>query len=224
MKKQYLHFLSLIAISFLIASCASMTKTQKGGVIGAAGGGAIGAVIGKTLGNTGLGAIIGAGVGGVTGVLIGKQMDKQAADMKKNLPNAKVERVGEGIVVELSEKILFGFNRSDLESEAMRNLDKIIAVLQNYPETNVEIQGHTDNKGTDEYNMDLSKRRASSVYAYFYQRGLPASRFTIVGYGESLPKYSNESKSGQAQNRRVEFLISANEKMKEAARKEAEGK
>ncbi|MBC7381872.1 MAG: OmpA family protein [Bacteroidia bacterium] len=223
MKKINLLLLSVVSMSLVWWGC-SASRTVKGGAIGAVGGGAVGAVIGKTLGNTGLGAIIGAGVGGVTGVLIGKQMDKQAEEMKKNLPNAKVERVGEGIVVELSEKILFGFNRSDLESAAKQNLDKVISVMQNYPETNIEIQGHTDNKGSDEYNMELSKKRANSVYNYFSQKGISSSRLTVLGYGESLPKYSNDSKSGQAQNRRVEFLIAANEKMKEAARKESEGK
>src|SRR6478736_4473880 len=90
-----------ICFSVIATGCKSMNKTQKGAVIGTAGGAAAGAVIGRAAGNTALGAIIGATVGGVTGAVIGHQMDKQAEDMKNNLPDAKVERVGEGIVIEL---------------------------------------------------------------------------------------------------------------------------
>jgi outer membrane protein OmpA-like peptidoglycan-associated protein len=207
----------------LVAGCSSMNKTQKGAAIGTAGGAATGAVIGRASGNTALGAIIGATVGGVTGAVIGNKMDKQAKEIENELPDAKVKRVGEGIVVELSEKILFDFNESVLTPDARSNLDKIVTVLTKYPDTNVEIQGHTDNVGTDKYNQGLSVKRAKSVYKYLKSKDIAVSRLTTRGFGEEAPKYSNETEEGRAQNRRVEFLITANEKMKNEARKEAEG-
>src|ERR1043165_5370129 len=134
------------AAALLFASCKNMNKTQKGAVIGTGGGGAVGAVIGKAAGNTVLGAIIGATVGGVTGAVIGHKMDKQAKEIENKVPGAKVERVGEGINVEFNEKILFGFDKSDLTSAAYGNLDKLAAILKEYPDTDIEIQGHTDSK------------------------------------------------------------------------------
>jgi outer membrane protein OmpA-like peptidoglycan-associated protein len=217
-------FASILVAVALVAGCSSMNKTQKGAAIGTAGGAATGAVIGRTAGNTALGAIIGATVGGVTGAVIGNKMDKQAKEIENELPDAKVKRVGEGIVVELSEKILFDFNESVLTSDARSNLDKIVTVLTRYPDTNVEIQGHTDNVGTGKYNQGLSVKRAKSVYKYLKSKDIAASRLTTRGFGEEVPKYSNETEEGRAQNRRVEFLITANEKMKADAQKEAAGK
>lgn len=221
MKKLKRFIFSSMAASILLMACKSMNRTQKGAVIGAAGGGAMGAVIGRASGNTALGAIIGATVGGATGAVIGRKMDKQAEEMKNKLPDAKVERVGEGIIVEFSEKILFAFDKSDLNASSKKNLNKLVTILNKYPDTNIEIQGHTDSKGTDEYNMGLSNRRASSVSTYLASNGINSSRLSTKGYGESAPKYSNDTPDGQAQNRRVEFLITANEKMKKEAQKEA---
>lgn len=212
---------AIVAAAIILGGCKSMNKTQKGAVIGTAGGAAVGAVVGKAAGNTALGAIIGAAVGGVTGTLIGKKMDKQAREIENRVPGAKVERVGEGIVVEFSEKILFGFDKSDLSASAEGNLDKLVAVLKEYPDTNIEIQGHTDSKGSDSYNQGLSQRRATAVATYLRNRGVSASRITTKGYGETAPVASNDTEDGRAQNRRVNFLITANEKMKQEAKKEA---
>jgi outer membrane protein OmpA-like peptidoglycan-associated protein len=211
-----------IALMGLIASgCKSMNKTQKGAVIGAAGGGAIGAVIGKAAGNTAMGAIIGAAVGGATGAVIGHKMDKQAEEMKKVLGDAEVRRVGEGIVIDFKEKVLFGFDRSDLGANAATNLDKLINVLNKYPDTDIKILGHTDNKGTDAYNQGLSERRAASVSSYLKDHGISSSRVSTKGMGENDPIASNDTEEGRSQNRRVEFVITANEKMKADAKKEA---
>lgn len=210
----------LLTASLLIVSCKSMNRTQKGAAIGAAGGGAAGAVIGKATGNTKLGTIIGATVGGATGAVIGHKMDKQAEEIEKSVPGAKVERVGEGIVVEFNSQILFGFNSSALSNEAKSNLGQLANILTDNPDTDVEIQGHTDNKGTDSYNQDLSIKRAMSVKDYLAARNIPRSRMAIMGYGESQPKYDNSTEAGRAQNRRVEFLITANEKMIQDAQEE----
>lgn len=212
----------ILIIAITSAGCKTMNKSQKGAVIGAVGGGVVGAVIGKVTGNTALGTIIGATVGGVTGAIIGRKMDKQAEEMKKNFPDAQVIRVEEGIVLEFSNKILFGFDQSDLSTGAKSSLDKLVAILQKYPDTNIEVQGHTDSKGSTNYNQALSERRASAVSYYLLGKGITSTRLTIHGFGETMPKYTNATTDGQEQNRRVEFLVSANDKMKADAAKEAE--
>ncbi|MDZ4750766.1 MAG: OmpA family protein [Flavobacteriales bacterium] len=209
------------AISMIFSSCKSMNKTQKGAVIGTAAGGAMGAVIGKASGNTALGAIIGATVGGASGAIIGNQMDKQAKEIEASVPGVAVERVGEGIVVEFSNKILFGFDQSILSDAAKENLTKLVTVLNEYPETDIEIQGHTDSDGSKSYNQNLSEERAIAVSNTLISKGINANRITVIGFGEGVPKYENETEAGRATNRRVEFIITANEKMKAEAEKEA---
>ena len=213
-------FITLMALSILISSCA-LNKTKKGALIGTGGGAVIGAVIGRASGNTALGALIGATVGGATGAIIGNKMDKQAEEIKKTVPGAKVYRVGEGIVVEFSDKILFEINQSGLNNSSAQNLNKLISVLGKYPETNIEIQGHTDNSGSDAYNMKLSKKRAASVASFLQTNGIGSYRISTKGYGETAPNYSNDSEDTRAQNRRVEFLITANEQMRKDAAKES---
>jgi len=221
MKKFRKSIILLACTALLFAGCASLSKTQKGGAVGAAAGGSMGAVIGKATGNTAIGAIIGAAVGGAAGAVIGNKMDKQAAEIQKTVPDAKVERVGEGIVVEFNSNVLFGFDKYNLTSPARKNLNQLVTVLDTYPDTDIQIQGHTDSKGTYAYNEKLSIRRAGAVSDYLMTNGVKANRLDLVGYGESVPKYSNKTSDGQTQNRRVEFLITANEKMKAEAEKEA---
>ncbi|KAF0235737.1 MAG: OmpA/MotB domain-containing [Prolixibacteraceae bacterium] len=221
MKNLRMSLLVVLSAAFIFTGCASWNKTQKGAVIGTASGGAAGAVIGRASGNTALGAIIGAAVGGASGAVIGRQMDKQAEEIEKAVPDAKVERVGEGIVVEFSSSVLFGFDKSGLSNDAKINLDKLVTVLNSYADTNIEIQGHTDSKGSEAYNQDLSVQRARTVSYYLTDKGISSGRLTVKGFGESLPKYENDTENGRAQNRRVEFLITANEKMKAEAEKNA---
>lgn len=221
MKKFKTSMVVVLSATLLFSSCASLNKTQKGGAVGAVAGGAMGAIIGKAAGNTGLGAIIGATVGGATGAVIGNKMDKQAKEIEQTVPDAKVERVGEGIVVEFSSNVLFGFDSSNLSTDAKTNLDKLVKVLNVYPDTDIEIQGHTDSKGSENYNQTLSEKRAGAVSGYLTSKGINYSRVRTKGFGETLPKYDNGTEDGRSQNRRVEFLITANEKMKAEAEKEA---
>jgi len=179
----------------------------------------MGAVIGKSAGNTALGAIIGAAVGGGAGAIIGHEMDKQAEEIAKNVPDAKVERVGEGIVVEFNSNVLFAFDKSSLSDDSKNSIDKLVNVLNSYRDTNIEVQGHTDSRGSTTYNQNLSDQRASVVTGYLDGKGIADSRLTVKGFGESSPKYSNETADGRSQNRRVEFLITANEKMIAEAKK-----
>ncbi len=221
MKNSRLSLIVLLSTIMIFGGCASWNRTQKGAAVGTAAGGATGAVIGRASGNTALGAIIGAAVGGAAGAVIGNQMDKQAEEIKKTVPDANVERVGEGIVVEFNSNVLFGFDRSDLSYEARANLDKLVVVLNSYADTDIELQGHTDSSGSASYNQALSERRAGAVSGYLASRNIDASRLTVKGFGETLPKYDNDTADGRTQNRRVEFLITANEKMKAEAAKEA---
>jgi len=222
MKNVRSSMLVLACAALLLPACSSLNKTQKGGAVGAVAGGGMGAIIGKATGNTALGAIIGATVGGATGAVIGHQMDKQAEEIKKTVPDAKVERVGEGIVVEFSSAVLFGFDKSNLSADAKNSLNKLVSVVNTYPDTDIEVQGHTDSKGTEAYNSKLSVSRAATVSNYLRNSGISTNRISIKGFGESAPKYSNNSSDGQSQNRRVEFLITANEKMKAEAGKVSE--
>lgn len=209
----------ILCMIMLSMGCSSLNKTQKGAVIGTASGTAMGAIIGKATGNTALGAVIGAAVGGATGAVIGNKMDKQAEEIKKSVPDAQVIRVGEGIVVEFSSNILFGFDKSNLSNEAKSNLDKLVTIMKDYEDTNIEVQGHTDSKGSEAYNKNLSEQRATAVSLYLMEKGVKDFRLTINGFGELLPKYINTTEEGRLLNRRVEFLITANEKMKAEAEK-----
>lgn len=216
--------LSIAVLGLLATGCSTtrnMSNQDKGVAIGAGSGAVVGGVIGHATGNTALGAIIGAGVGGVTGGIIGNRMDKRAEEIKKEVPGVKVERVGEGIVVEFSENILFGFDKSELSSQSYQTLDKLAKILNKYKDTDLQIDGHTDNKGSASYNQKLSERRANAVANYIRSKGISSSRITTKGWGLEYPKYSNETESGRAGNRRVEFQIFANEEMKKDAAREA---
>ena len=196
--------------------CASMNNTQRGAAAGAGVGGAIGAVIGHNTGSTARGAIIGAVVGGAAGAVIGRQMDRQAQDLEGDLgQNAEVSRVGEGIAVTFASGILFPFNSYDVLPAGRENLRQLAQSLQRYPGTEVLIVGHTDNVGTDAYNLTLSQRRAESAKSYLVSMGIPSDRIRTAGRGESEPIASNETTSGQQQNRRVEVAIFAGQEYRQ---------
>ena len=200
-----------------------MSKTAKGGLLGAGGGAAAGAILGRIIGGgakgTAIGAIIGAAAGGTAGAVIGRKMDKQAADLQKDMQNARVERVGEGIKITFDSGILFDTNSATLRSASESDIIKMAAVLQKYPDTNVLVEGHTDNSGSDAINQPLSERRAQAVASSTVAKGVSSSRITASGYGSSQPVGDNSTAEGKQANRRVEIAIFANEKMKKAAEK-----
>ncbi|WP_332033347.1 OmpA family protein [Kaistella sp.] len=209
-----------ITSTMMLTSCEAVKNAnnqQKGTVIGTAAGAVIGGVLGNNLGkgkNAPAGAVLGGIVGGVAGNVIGRNMDKQAKEIKETLPGAEVERVGEGIKVTMKENMVnFGFDSSDLTPAAKANLDKLAQVLKNNMDTNINIYGHTDSKGTDAYNLSLSERRAAAVKNYLVSQGVSASRMFTMGVGEREPIASNDTDAGRAENRRVEFAITANEEM-----------
>lgn len=221
---------TIIAATFL-ASTLSLTNCeavknsnnqQRGTAIGAGSGAIIGGILGNNIGNkknSALGAVLGGVIGGVVGNVIGNKMDKQAKEIKETIPGAEVERVGEGIKITLPESIVnFGFDSANLSTEAKSNLDKLATVLINNPDTDVNVYGYTDSKGTDSYNLSLSERRAMAVKNYLAQQGVPSSRMISSGRGEADPVATNDTDMGRAKNRRVEFAITANEQMIEDAK------
>jgi outer membrane protein OmpA-like peptidoglycan-associated protein len=190
---------------------------------GAAAGGIIGGVIGKKSGNTALGAILGAAIGGAAGAYIGDYMDKQAEEIERDIAGATVERVGEGIKITFDSGIMFDVGKAALKQPSRDELGKLAVILNKYEDTNILLEGHTDATGTDEYNLDLSRQRAQSVSNHLAGVGVNATRFTIMGYGESQPVASNDTEDGRQQNRRVEVAIYANDKLKKVAESEAQG-
>lgn len=207
---------SVVTASIFMSGCQA-SNAAKGGAIGAGAGGAIGAAIGNASDNTAVGAIIGAAVGGTTGALIGRRMDKQAEELRRDLEGAEVERVGEGIKITFDSGLLFDVDSYDVKPGTKDNLDDLSKTLKKYENTNILIEGHTDNTGSDSYNQTLSEQRANSVSSYLMSQNVSNSRITTMGYGESQPVADNSSSAGRADNRRVEVAIYANEKMKKMA-------
>ena len=197
--------------------CAEWNRTAKGAAIGAGAGGAAGGLIGYATGNTVAGVLIGAAVGGAAGALIGNYMDKQAAEIERDIEGAKVERVGEGIKITFDSGILFDVNKANLKEYCRAELTKLATILNKYHDTNILLAGHTDSTGSDEYNQELSRRRAESVADYLVIQNVNFERFNVYGYGESDPVATNDTDGGRAQNRRVEVAIWANEKLKKVA-------
>jgi len=208
------------AVLLLIAGAGCSSGARKGAAVGTVGGAAAGAVIGHATGNTARGAIIGAVVGGTAGAIIGDQMDKQADELKQDIPGATVERVGEGIQVTFASGLLFDFDSDVIRGEARTNLNALAANLDKYKDRDLLIVGHTDAVGSSEYNEDLSVRRAEAAARYIRNQGVNESIETR-GRGEYEPVASNDTESGRSQNRRVEVAIYANEELRQRAMDQA---
>ncbi|HET8735656.1 MAG TPA: OmpA family protein [Pricia sp.] len=231
MKKITVKFVYMVMAVSMIIGCNAVKNAnnkQKGAVIGAGSGAAIGGVIGNNVGdgnNTVLGAILGAAIGGVAGGYIGNRMDRQAERIEEEIPGAEVTRVGEGINVTFTEDqgVYFDTNKSAVEGTSEETLNKMAGILKEYPKSNILVEGHTDSAGPDDYNMNLSKQRATSVSDYLLSQGIDKSRLTTKWYGENQPVADNETKEGKSKNRRVEMAIVASEALKEEAKQQVKG-
>jgi outer membrane protein OmpA-like peptidoglycan-associated protein len=206
-----------------VAGCASMNKTTKGAVIGAAAGTVAGGVIGNQTGSTARGAIIGAVLGGAAGAIIGHQMDQRAKEIEQEVPGAIVERVGEGIQVTFPSGLLFEFDSDVVRSNAAVNLDALAANLGRDDDTNLMIVGHTDAVGSVEYNQRLAEQRAEAAARYLSAHGVNR-HIATAGLGEREPVSTNDTEYGRQQNRRVEVAIYASSTLQEEARREAAGR
>ncbi len=204
-----------IVVACLTAGCTTVnpytreTQTSKA-VKGAGIGAAVGAVAGLlTKGDKLENALIGAGVGALAGGGVGYYMDVQEAKLRQKLEGTgvSVTRVGDNITLNLPSSITFATNSADLNAGFYNALGGVAMVLKEYNKTVIEVAGHTDSTGSDQYNLQLSQRRAASVASYLTGQGISGQRLLTVGAGEAHPIASNDSESGRAQNRRVEMTI-----------------
>lgn len=184
-------------------------KTKQGAVIG----GLIGAVTGlATAGSDpAKSAAVGAAVGAGAGALIGSQLDKQEAELRTSMgSDVKIRNTGSELIVTMPQDILFATDSAQLSGSLRGDLAALARSLQRYPNSTVDVIGHTDNTGAASYNQNLSARRAASVAAVLRSNGVASSRIRAIGRGESQPIASNYTASGRAQNRRVEIVIRPN--------------
>lgn len=201
----------------LLAGWGCATKQGTGTAVGAGGGAALGAGFGALAGGKKgalLGGVIGAGVGAGSGALIGRYMDKQEADLKK-VKGANIERQGDKLVVRFNSAILFDKNKADLKPKSKTDLAEFAGVLKKYPDTDLVIEGHTDNTGKKPRNQKLSVARAEAVVAFLGSAGVSPQRMTGRGFADDRPVADNKTEDGRKQNRRVEVQIEANEQLKQ---------
>ena len=207
----------LLSGSLLFSSCGTWTNTAKGTAIGVGGGAAVGAGIGALAGNTALGTAIGAALGGTAGALIGKKMDKQKKELEATLPEeTTIETINEGeaLRVTFDSGILFATNSSTLSDASRSALRKLAESLNQNPDTDIKIVGHTDNTGNVDYNQTLSEKRAKSVFDYLMvDQGVSSKRMEFEGKGIHEPIADNSTVEGRALNRCVEIIILPSEKM-----------
>src|SRR5262245_39022265 len=208
----------------LVGACGCATNTGKGALIGGGVGAGVGAGAGAVAGG-GKGAVIagavGAGVGAGAGALIGNYMDKQEADLKK-VKGANVQRQGDKLVVRFNSAILFDTGKAKLKSASEKDLSEFANVLKQYQETNLVVEGHTDNVGKKAKNKKLSETRAESVIGFLDTQGVVRARMSAVGYADDKPVGDNKTEEGRQANRRVEIQISANEKLQQQAQQQGQ--
>ena len=182
------------------------SKVSKGAGIGAAAGAVVGLL---TKGDKLQNALIGAGVGALAGGGVGYYMDVQEAKLRQRLEGTgvSVTRMGDNITLNMPSNITFALNSSDLNAQFFNALDGVSMVLKEYDKTVIEVAGHTDSSGSDQYNQALSERRAQAVAGYLSSHGVKTQRLITIGAGEAHPVASNDTEQGRASNRRVELTI-----------------
>jgi outer membrane protein OmpA-like peptidoglycan-associated protein len=207
------------ALSSILMVSACATSTQSGALAGGGGGALLGAGIGALAGGT-KGALIGAALGGVvggtSGALIGRYMDKQKEALDRDLKSGYVEKRGDKLVVKFDSGILFDTDQAALKPSAQHDLGEFARILREYPDTNIVIQGYTDNTGRADHNRKLSQARAEAVTGYLVSAGVARARLVSEGLGDTHPTASNATHEGRAKNRRVEIHIEANQELKKA--------
>lgn len=204
-----------IALAGFAAACTTDPYTGQQKVSNTAGGAALGALAGAGVGllaggNDTRNALLGAGIGALAGGAVGGYMDHQEAELRAQLQGTgvSVTRQGDYIVLNMPSNITFQTDQADIQSGFFPTLNSVALVLKKFNKTLVDVYGHTDSTGNDQYNLDLSQRRASSVANYLAAQGVDGRRFAVIGQGETQPIASNATEDGRAQNRRVEIRLS----------------
>ena len=208
--------LSTVAVSALLVTSACVTDPNTGEqkvsrtAIGGAGGALAGYLLGGLIGGK-TARIVGAGIGGVAGGVVGYKMDQQIRELKEKTAGSGVDVSevdgGKAILVNLPDGVTFAVDSTTITPAFQTTLNEIAQSMQTYPDSLIDVYGHTDSTGSDAYNQSLSERRAQSVANYLIMRGVSASRIRSQGFGESYPVASNDTPEGRQRNRRVEIKI-----------------
>lgn len=210
--------LILALVTTMAWGCAQPTnRTQQGAMVGTGVGAAAGAGLGQAIGGDTEGTLLGAGIGAVVGGLagggIGRYMDNQEKVLRQEFAAsdaANVQRNANLLAVTFKSDVLFDVDSAALKPGAYPEIQRVAEVLNQYPQTRITVAGHTDGTGSEQYNQQLSERRAQSVKDALLQSGVQASRITTAGYGESQPVASNYTPEGRQMNRRVVVTIAPN--------------
>lgn len=217
MNRKFLGF-AIVGAAVVLAGCETLdaytgesktSKATKGALIGAAAGAVVGLVSGDDAVERRQHALIGAGVGALAGGAIGHYMDKQEAELRAELEGTgvSVTRMGDNITLNMPGNVTFATNSADLKPAFFDVLNSVGKVVKKYDQTVIEVAGHTDSTGSEDYNQGLSERRAGSVSHYLQGRGLDGQRVIEVGMGELRPVANNSTASGREANRRVEITM-----------------
>lgn len=207
-----------VALMGVVTACSTLdpytqeketSKAAKGAAIGAAAGVAIGLITGSDSSERKKRALILGGAGALTGAGVGYYMDQQEMKLRKQLEGTgvSVTRMGDNITLNMPSNITFAVDSANISSEFYEILDSVALVLIEFNKTMVEVAGHTDSTGAEQYNQELSQRRADSVAAYLRSRKVQGDRLLVVGAGENYPVATNDTPAGRQLNRRVEITI-----------------
>jgi outer membrane protein OmpA-like peptidoglycan-associated protein len=207
--KQLIRLTIIVSLSAMLTACAGATRQETGTGIGAATGAGVGAILGQAIGRNTTSTLVGAGIGavlgGVAGNQIGAYMDRQEQDLRYAVGQseaASIRREQDVLTATFKSDVFFDFNSAQLKPGAYSELNRVANVLNNYPQTTILVEGHTDSKGSEQYNMQLSQQRAMAVKNALVQRGVDPGRIDAIGYGESQPISSSD-----AMNRRVNIVV-----------------
>ena len=202
--------LALVSLSACVTDPNTGNRVVSRTVLGGVGGTVLGGLLGGVIGGK-TGRIVGAGLGGVAGGVVGYRMDQQIKELKEQTAGSGVDVTetdgGQAILVNLPDGVTFAVGSSAITPTFRSTLDNIAASMQQYPNSLIDVYGHTDSTGSDSFNMALSQRRAQAVADYLSSRGVSAARIRSQGFGETQPIADNGSDLGRAKNRRVEIKI-----------------
>ena len=219
MKKSMIAGLVAAGLAITISGCASYTgqtnapddpnRTGRGALIGAAIGVAAGLLTGDDAVERRQHALVGAGIGAIAGGSVGAYQDRQEAELRRQMAGTGVDvvRKGDNITLNMPGNVTFDFDSASVKPQFMPVLDNVANTLTQYNQTVIEVAGHTDSVGSDQYNQALSQRRANAVASYLGSHGVMSQRMITVGAGETHPIASNDTEAGRSENRRVEITL-----------------